>query len=285
MPTQWASTIIEASSVHYQVGGEGRPLVFLHGIGGGSDDWSKNLDYFADRGFRVFAPDLPGHGRSAPPPRRWDPRDGGRTIVAMLDSWDIAKTTLIGNSAGGLLALQAALVAPDRIEALVLAAPAGLGRAVHRLLRLLAVPVAGEMLWRPWPLTGRLALRAVFADRSQVSPSLVDAWLARRRDPTERKTFLRLLRQGVGLRGLRRDLVLLEHLQDLRCPVLVVWGREDRVVPPSHARELTRLVPQARLLLLSPCGHWPQMEQASRFNREVEAFLAAVTDRAPGPSP
>ena len=259
------------------VTGTGRPLLFLHGIGGGAADWDWNVEFFAERGFQTFAPDLPGHGRSDPPPKCWDPGNGVALIADLLDGLRLESATLVGHSAGGLLAAQTALGRPERVDSLVLAAPAGLQRRVGLTLRLLTVPVLGGLLLRPSKRAARAAMAGMFEDLDSVPPDFVRNWIERRRDPGQRRSFFRLLRSGVGLTGVRRDLVYRPRLSESELPTLIVWGAEDRVVlAPDDLDDLAGENALVQVLKLSPCGHWPQVEQADRFNSSVADFLGAV---------
>ena len=277
---QSAVVTVDGLRIHYVVGGpEGGPaLVLVHGIGGGLEDWSANWDFLIEKGFRVYALALPGHGSSDPPPHGWNPIEGGRTLLQILDAWGIKQASLVGHSAGGLIVMQTALEAPERVKSLVLTAPGGLSRKVGWSLRILTIPLLGDILWRPWRFEARQAMEQVFADRSQISTEMVETWMERRRDPTQRKAFLQLLRRSVGLWGLRGVLDLRDRVQEITCPTLIVWGRNDQVLPlPQENEGVIDGFPQGRLVVLSSCGHWPQVEQAEAFNREVGAFLEGVT--------
>jgi 2-hydroxy-6-oxonona-2,4-dienedioate hydrolase len=93
-----------------------RALGLLHGIGGGAADWDRNVGHFANMGFWVFAPDLPGHGGSDPPPSDWDSSHGTALVAGILGGLQIESTSLSGHSTGGLLAAQAALERPERVD-------------------------------------------------------------------------------------------------------------------------------------------------------------------------
>ncbi|MDA1096988.1 MAG: alpha/beta fold hydrolase [Chloroflexi bacterium] len=268
------SLIADGGRVEYIVRGDGPPIVLLHGIGGGIEDWVDNIDPLVEAGHRVYVPSLPGHGGSDRPSAGWDPALGSAIVRDLFDGWGIERALLVGHSAGGLLAIQSALDLPTRIAGLVLVAPAGLSRDVGWALRLLTLPFIGRIFWRPTRAGARLATKSMFANPKNVSAEFIDTWLNRRRDPRQRNAFFWLLKKGVGLRGLRRDLVLADHLDRLICPVLTLWGEEDHVVPKPAGLEALMGRPDRRMVLLSPCGHWPQIEHADRFNREVAAFAA-----------
>ena len=270
------SIIADGSRVEYIVRGDGPPVVLLHGIGGGIEDWIQNIDPLVAAGRRVYVPSLPGHGGSDRPRADWDPAQGSMIVRDLFDGWGIDRALLVGHSAGGLLAIQSARDMPTRVAGLVLVAPAGLSGDVGLALRLLTLPFLGRIFWRPTRSGARLATMSMFANPKYASAEFIDTWLARRRDPRQRDAFFWLLKKAVGLRGLRRDLVLADQLERLSCPLLTFWGDADHVVRKPERLETLMGRPDRQLVQLSPCGHWPQIEHADQFNREVAAFTAKV---------
>ncbi len=253
----------------------GPPVVFLHGIGGGIEDWWANLGYFGEQGYHVLAPSMPGHGKSEYHPDEWDPAESGKTVIALLDAWGIDSAPLIAHSAGGIAAILAALEFPERVESLVLAAPGGLTRKMGWPLRLVTIPFVGEAMWHPRLLAGHRARKTIFADENLVNHTIMDEWVARHRDPQQRKAFFDLLRRGMDIRGMKRPYNLRGRARDVRCPTLIFWGREDMIVPSPETRDGRLMTwPEAEFRELSPCAHWPQVEQAEVFNREAAGFLA-----------
>ncbi len=267
---------VEGMRLQYVEAGpsNGPPLVFLHGIGGGIEDWWANLGYFAEQGYRVLAPSSPGHGTSDYPRDGWNPAESGKTIMALLDAWEVEAASLIGHSAGGISAMLATLENPERVTGLVLASPGGLTRKVGWPLRLVTIPFLGEMLWQPRLLAGHRASKTIFADEDLVNRTIMDEWVSRHRDSQQRKAFFTLLREGLTLQGLKHKYDLRGRVRDIHCPTLVFWGREDIIVPPPERWE-GHLVswPEAKFMEVSPSGHWPQVEQAEVFNREAAGFL------------
>ena len=271
--------------LHYIEAGpsEGAPLIFLHGIGGGIEDWWANLGYFGEQGYRVLAPSMPGHGSSDFPSGGWDAMDSGRTVVGLMDAWHVRQAPLIGHSAGGIPAMLATLEAPDRVSGLVLVAPSGLGRRIGWMLRVLTIPIIGEASWQPWLLQGKRAEKAIFADQELVNHEILERWVTRHRDPAQRRNFFRLLRQGLTIFGLKSRLDLRPRLHEIACPTLIIWGRDDQIVPqPDWSDSRLQEWRGMRLLELAPCGHWPQVEQSAAFDHETALFLRGLTtDGAP----
>ena len=262
--------------LHYVEAGtaDGPAVVFVHGIGGGVEDWWANLGYFSERGYRVLAPSFPGHGPSDLPRADWDPLDSGKMLLSMMDVWGVQEALLVGHSAGCIAVMQAALEAPERVKSLVLTAPGGLGRKLGWSLRVLSVPMVGELMWHPRALSGSRARKAIFADETLVNNEILDQWIARSRDSRQRRAFFRLVRQGIDIRGLKARYNMLPRTHDISCPTLIIWGKEDQVIPPPKSEAaLLNDFPTARFVSPSPCGHWPQVEQPDTFNRETDNHL------------
>ena len=256
---------------------DGPPLVFLHGIGGGIEDWWANLGFFGEQGYHVLAPSMPGHGESQYPHEEWDPVESGKMVIALLDAWGIESAPLIGHSAGGIASILAALDSPERVKSLVLTAPGGLTRKVGWPLRIVTIPFVGEALWHPRLLSGHRASKTIFADEDLVNQKIMDEWVSRHRDPMQRKAFFHLLRKGMDLRGMKLPYDLRDRVRDITCPTLIFWGRQDIIVPSPEKRDGRLLTwTKAEFKELSPSGHWPQVEQADVFNREAAGFLERV---------
>ncbi len=166
--------IAAPSRWHFAEQGEGPPLLLLHGLGASSFSWRHNLSPLA-RHFRVLAPDLPPHGRSAAPADGdYTPEALSRAVMDFLDRRGISRTAVAGNSLGGALALLLARDYPERVSALVLLAPAAALTRLPWIFYPLRLPVLGHYaagLLGPWIIP--LALRLAYHRRS---PSLPRRW-------------------------------------------------------------------------------------------------------------
>ncbi|HYR96995.1 MAG TPA: alpha/beta fold hydrolase [Candidatus Binatus sp.] len=263
---------VDGIRIHFAEAGEGPALVLLHGLSATHANWEFTIPAFADR-WRVIAPDLPGHGRSAKPDAPYTIDFHAGMIRSLGRELGIPEAVVVGNSLGGQIAIELALSYPTWTRALVLAAPAGgFGTSVQALRWAIGAAARPGLL--------RLALPWAL-DRSVFDPSK-PACEERRRILAERlahedyPSFARAVNRSLlgsiaaGRQPLRR----------LTQPTLLVWGRHDRLVALSGSRRLLREVPHARLAVLESCGHLPMLEQAQRFNRAVADFLRAV-DAAP----
>ncbi len=270
--------VVEIAGVptRYQIAGSGAFLLLLHGLGDNLADWQWVLPHLADR-YRVCALDLPGFSGLCGQLPSYALDFFTQYVLAFLTELEVDQAGLIGNSLGGLIALQLALVAPSRVGALVLADSAGLGRAIHPTLRALTTPGYGDLA-TAWASTAPGAAQRATFRRSLLFAQPARApkdWfveqyrLAQR--PYVMSNALRTLRAHVSARGQRS--VLLHQLPKVAPPTLIVWGEQDSVVPPSQAQQALQLLPKGDLVLVPACGHLPHVEQPERFVAAVRQFV------------
>lgn len=256
--------------------GEKRTAVILvHGLGGFIENWVYNINALAQQ-HRVYAMDLVGFGQSDKKPLVRDLNVLVRFINDFMETQNIEKASLVGNSLGGGLVLWFALEFPEKVEKLVLVDNAGMGRGVIPDFKVCSLPLIGELLIRP-SLKGTVGLwKKIVYDSSLVTPELVDLAYHLAAQPGAKKSLLSALRAGINLLGQKDKLTrqLLVRLNTIKAPVLVVWGKQDRIIPPAHARVAADKIRGARLELFDRCGHMPQLEHPEKFNKLVLDFLA-----------
>ena len=279
MPAEERVLAVRGGRVRLFATGQGSPVVLLHGLGESAIVWYGNIEALA-RHHTVYAPDLPGHGRSD---RVESPTldTGVSFVIGLLDALGAERAALVGGSVGGLLALATAVAASPRVSRLVLVDTAGLGRSIAPFLRLMSLPGVGEIMARPTRWGLHRLLRIIFYDPVRIPSGLVEALLRERRRPGNTRALLRMLRYGVTLLGVRQRGILRDRLAQVQAPTLLLWGRQDRLFPVAQAEEALRALPSARLHVFEECGHWPYMERRDEFNEVVRAFLAetdATTD-------
>ncbi|MFQ6059660.1 MAG: alpha/beta fold hydrolase [Anaerolineae bacterium] len=268
---------VNGIKTRYWVCGDGPPVVLIHGLGASVEFWERNMAALGER-FRVYALDLVGFGRTDKPNLEPSLEMAVRHVIGFLDAQGVERASLVGNSMGGLIALVAAGRFPERVEKLVLVDSAGLGRRIHWGFRALSLPGIGAlaMRFRPNVRSMRLVRRYMCHDPNTLS----DEWLARRVEmlqaPEARRALFTTLRYGVNLWGVRPHLVREadESLAHVTAPTLVVWGREDRMLPLADAMAGWERIPGARLEVWEGCGHVPQLEKPDEFNRLVTSFLS-----------
>lgn len=268
--------------LHLLLHGTGRPLLLLHGGGGGAGNWYRLLDSLGRRA-RVIAPDLPGFGHSddvaLEPPLGMQ---AARLLVQLLDALGAERADVLGTSFGGLAALRMAAHYPGRVRRLVLLDSAGLAPAAP-----------GPLWWATRPGIARWALRPGMAGTR---------WLLRRLltstplPPADEDALVRYLTASAHrharvipgalrafLQGRRqREWLDRDELAAIRAPVLLLWGERDRFFPVAHGRAARPAFADARLRVIPEAGHSPNWERPDEVLRELHEFLFDESDNAAG---
>lgn len=247
-------------------GGEGAPAVLVHGFGGDKTNWLFNQEALS-LGRTAYAFDLAGHGESGLPGEDASPAALADDLAAALDALGIAGAHLVGHSLGGAVAIRLAQARPDLARSLALIAPAGLGAEVDPGY------VEGFLAaGRRKPM--KEALERLFADPSVVTGEMVEEALRLKRQDGVPEALRAIA--DAAFPGGRQAEDLRPVLANAGCPVLVVWGEADRIVPAAHAEGLPEGV---EVHVLPGAGHMPHMERAQEVNR----LLAAHVGRAEAP--
>ncbi len=247
--------------VHAWVGGRGDPLLVLHGAGA-NRGWTRWVERVAER-YTVWAPTHPGFGKSGDAEWMEGIDDLARFHLWFIDAAGLGRPHVLGHSIGGWTAAEMAVMSPHAIAKLVLVAPEGLKPETGEILDVFyhsdaqlrelivhdpkTVPEWDELFGRP-PTPADLAL----AERN--------------REMTARLTWKPYMHNPRLARFLPR----------VTNPTLIVWGREDRIVPVACGDQYRRLLPNAKLTVLEGCGHLPPIEQPDVFARLMLDFLGAA---------
>ncbi|MDB5042805.1 MAG: hypothetical protein JWN27_3531 [Candidatus Eremiobacteraeota bacterium] len=262
---------------YLEAGDGGEAVVLLHGTGGHLETYVANVMPHAAR-FRVFVPDLLGHGFTGKPDRDYEIRDYVAHLRDFLDAKGIARAHLSGESLGGWIAAQFAIDHPERVARLVLNTAGGLTADPQVMARVRDLSLAAvEQLSRE---TVRKRLEWLMYDPATVTDELVDMRYAVYSQPG----FLGAMRHIVCLQEMetrRRNMLDEEHLERIAAPTLVIWTTHDPTGAVEVGERFRNAIPNARLVVLDRCAHWPQYEQADAFNALQIGFLtepAAVAD-------
>ncbi len=276
---------VEFVTVHghrraYVQRGSGPAVLLLHGLGCDHTTWEPVLDRLAEH-HTVIAPDLLGHGLSDKP--RADYTVGGfangmRDLLTVLG---VDTATVVGHSLGGGVAMQFAYQFPERTERLMLVGSGGLGSEVSAVIRSIGLPgwgYAAGILTLPGIRHGSVAaLRALARLPTAETRDLGEmaAILDSFQDPRARRATRHLVRAVIDWRGqiisMRDRAYLTEEM-----PLHVVWGRDDKVIPASHADVVRELAPHARVTVMDDAGHFPHKDHPDEFVALLEDWLQAT---------
>jgi pimeloyl-ACP methyl ester carboxylesterase len=264
---------VEVKAVHmrYFVGGEGPPLILVHGLGGAASNWTELAPLLARR-HRLLVPDLPGHGGSSALPGVSGLEPYADRVALVAERERMLPAPVVGHSLGGSVVLRFALRRPGDVQAIVLAGSAGLSTGNiwgRQLLSVFTTVRPGRLAAR---LRGRVARspllrRAVFGFVSVADP------VALTNEAVEGFLAAQLLHTDVdsAWQALRRDDPR-QELEQIQVPVLVLWGAEDAQVPLDDAFEYTRRL-RARLRVIPGCGHLLIGERPDVCDRAIADFL------------
>ncbi len=222
-------------NTHYLAGGDGPPLVLVHGAGAvaGDLEWKDNLEPLA-RNHRVYVPDLAGYGRSDKPRIDYTISFFNTFFEDLLAKLELEPASFIGHSLGGGIALDFTLKHPEKVTKLVLVDTAGLSAEFGFL---------GKLLFPVFTTIARI-----------------------RRD----HVFLSLMTGGNGGKSVEN---YMDRLHEIKAPTLILWGGWDGYIPASLARQAHAKMENSRLHIFSRCWHAPQKQRPEEFNRLVTDFL------------
>ncbi|KZM68756.1 alpha/beta fold hydrolase [Nocardia terpenica] len=264
-------------TLHYHEAGVGHgpTIVLLHGGGPGASSWSnfaRNIAVLAER-YHVLAVDQPGFGLSDKPTEH--PQYFVHSSSALLDLLDTLQITervhLLGNSLGGGTAVRFALDHPHRAGRLILMGPGGLSTNLFAPDPTEGVKALGRFNAEPTRENLEKFLRIMVFDQSLVTPELIEERFAVAATP-ESLAAMRAMGKSFAGADFEQGMLWREAFR-LRQPVLLIWGREDRVNPLDGALVALKTIPRAQLHVFGGCGHWAQLEKFDEFNKLALDFL------------
>ncbi len=267
---------VNGLQVHYKRFGQGQPVFFLlHGFGASTFSWREVSAPLAAYG-TVIAYDRPAFGLTERP-LQWQgespysPSSQVALLIGLMDAFGVEKAILVGNSAGGTVAMQTALQHPDRVQALILVAPAvyvggGTPGWIRPLFQTPQMRRLGPLLVRQIQTRGLELLKQAWHDPSRITPDILEGYQKPLRAPDWDQALWLLTLAS-------RESDLANRLSELTMPALVVTGDDDRVVPTEQSIRLASELPNADLRVLQACGHLPQEECPQAFLQAVDEFL------------
>jgi 4,5:9,10-diseco-3-hydroxy-5,9,17-trioxoandrosta-1(10),2-diene-4-oate hydrolase len=237
------------------------------------------VDPLVAAGYRVLALDLPGHGDSDKPRTlSYDPISGANLLREFLTLLGVERASVVGNSAGGLVVGQFGITYPEQVDRMVLVPAGGLGREVCWYLRVMSIPVLGELLYQPKIQDALDLSKRIFYQEPPFLNEVLPEMRRVRNMPGTRYAAVQAVRSSINLWGLRKQQYILDRLTELSKPLLAVWGKEDNIIPAIHAEEVRRAIPNSFVRIIPQCGHWPHMEKAQEFNDLLVQFFNGSLD-------
>jgi 3-oxoadipate enol-lactonase len=243
---------------------DGHPaILLLHGLGADGSSWGFQIPVLSEAGLRPIAPDLPGFGKSIPGEGRWTIARAANEVARMVSGLNTSPLILVGISMGGTVALQLALDFPRLVQKLVLVStfaclrPKRFDEMSYLLGRYVVANLRGKeyqaetVAQRLFPHPDQADLRAELISRILQSDEHI----------------YRQAMQALGLFDVRR------RLGEIEVPTLIISGENDTTVPLANQAELAAGIPGAHQIIIPQAGHAVIADQATRFNRELLAFI------------
>jgi len=267
----------ERGALHYHEGGEGPPLLLLHGSGPGVSGWANfgaNLPVFAQH-YRCLVLDLPGYGKSDPVAGH-PVMVGAQAVRDFLAALGISRAHILGNSYGAIVGTVVAAHSPELVDRFATVGGFGFtifspfpAEGILRLIEFIEEPTRERLV--TW-------MRSMVFDPAIVTDEMIEMRLQTALDPVVMETSKKMYtRAGISaiadrMRG-PEGLADLAHLSKIEAPTLITWGRDDRVNPLDGALLPMRAIRRAELHVFNDCGHWAMIERKAAFESVVLAFL------------
>ena len=285
------ATIDLGGPVHYaDFGGSGAPLVLVHGLGGSLANWLAVGDALTPR-YRVFAPDLVGFGRTPLAGREPGIPEQAAMLARFVEHVGGGAAVVVGNSMGGLVAVQLAATRPELVARIVLVGAAlprprraPVDGVVAGMFALYMTPFLGEYFLRKRTAAVgpegvlRATMKLCGVDVKQLPPAVYAAQLdvarARLDMPWANKTFIKAARSVVMTAGRREHVHAM--IRKIKAPGLLIHGALDRLVPLAVGEDVARLRPDWRLTVLDGVGHVPQLQVPERWVAALTSWLDDV---------
>jgi pimeloyl-ACP methyl ester carboxylesterase len=262
--------------------GGGRPtLLFLHGWSSNWQIFLLNIAAFMDT-HRVISLDLPGFGASEMPEGEISIQGYARLVDEVCDALGVERVTVVGNSMGGFIGAELAISSGTRVDRLVLVSAAGLSTEELPRAPLVA---AARLVAAGLPVAQRFESAVVHRPRlRRAAMQFVVRYPEKLSVPLAQELVLSAGRPGfvAGLSAIL-DYSYRDRLPEIEIPVLIVWGRNDILVPVGDATRYADLIgPNARVEIFEDTGHAPMIERPTRFNELLRGFLAGEAEPEAG---
>jgi pimeloyl-ACP methyl ester carboxylesterase len=262
------SLLVDGLRTNVIEAGSGSPILLLHGSGPGVSayaNWRLTIPVLAET-HRAIAFDQPGFGFTERPPGASYTVDGWtKHVLCVLDAMGLDEVDLVGNSFGGAIALRFAAAHPERVRRLVLMGSVGVPFTITRAL---------DEVWGYEPGPGHMRdIMTYFAyDQSLLSDELAAVRERAATAPGVQEAYASMF-PAPRQRWVDEMAVSADAISTIPHETLLIHGRDDQVIPLETSLRLLNLIDRAQLHVFPRCGHWVQIEQATRFNALLRSFL------------
>ena len=244
----------DGTKINYIKEGEGpETILFVHGLGESYETWKEQIEYFKNKGYKILALDLRGHGKSDIPSKKIEMEDFAKDVLSVLKSEGVSKAHLVGYSMGALVVLETFKLDKSVADKLVLEAfvpqypPAQTEVLINMSMDEIAGQVSEYVVWRTAPQELKEDIKRIIANTDkEVYIQSAEAATSKSYDPI---------------------------LGEIENPTLLVYGQFDFICPPEIGEKVRDKMKNAKMVVLEQVGHMPHREKAEEFNKNVEEFL------------
>jgi pimeloyl-ACP methyl ester carboxylesterase len=265
----------EPVRLHVEEMGAGAPLILIHGLGGSGYSWRRLMPTLAQKN-HVFAIDLKGFGRSDKPfETTYTPSDQARLIASFMRQTGLTQATVVGHSFGGTVALALALALhktePQRIRRLILLNSPAYPQDIPRKQAFLTLPVVPYLALVAIPpiFTARAGLASAYLGIDHVTDTDIGVYADPLHEAGGRHALITTTRRMAEIAATGQ----IAAYETLRMPSLLIWCRNDSVVPLSIGQRLQRQLPHAELAVIERCDHTPAEEAPAETVSHMQKFL------------
>lgn len=245
--------------VNYKIAGSGPVILVLHGWGSSSDSWVDVMEILSGRGYKVICPDFPGFGKSQPPIQPWSVTNYKEWLLRFIDFQGLDEFILLGHSFGGRIAIKFSVKYCDKVKALILCDSAGIRPELGFKSKMVSyIAHIGNVIFSPHIFTR-------FKDGAR---NIFYSFL-RHKDYVKSDGIMREIIQKI----INED--LLPYLSQIKIKTLLVWGKEDKLVPVKYSYIFKEQIKDSVLELLEDVGHSPHIEAPDKLSNIIVSFLTS----------
>lgn len=253
--------------IYYEDTGSGLPVIMGHSILCSGEMWMYQVPRLSER-YRVINVDQRGHGRSVPATGPYTIRDMVDDFVALLDHLEIDRAVWAGLSMGGMVAMHAAIVAPDRVSSLILLDTHAGAETLYKKVKYRAMSV-GTMAFGVRPFFPAVIPLLFGRTTIEENTDLVEDW-------KQRFASIHIPSITRAVSALVKRPSILNELAEVNAPSLVIVGEEDASLPPPKSKEIADALPDAEMVVIPQAGHLAALEKPDEVTKVMLGFLDGV---------
>jgi 2-hydroxy-6-oxonona-2,4-dienedioate hydrolase len=254
---------VDGNKIRYlEEGNSGTHVVLIHGLGSQAERWLQTIPHLS-KNHRVIAPDLIGFGLSDKPPVDYTPEYFVKFVFSFLEELGISKTIMIGSSLGGQIVAESAAASENNtIQKIILVSPTGTMRTTNPTLD--TYIMAGLY---PRHDMIKTAYQMMAGKKKDVEESTIERFRSAMSQPNAKMSFLS------SVINFKNGPVITQRLQMISVPTLVIWGREDTMIPINYANDYVSNIKDCKFVVMEGCGHRPHVEDPEKFSKIILKFL------------